>query len=205
MPDNARQSVPPAPISDPVVTPETVAPPQATPIPFDIGEEFGTAKKNLPPLKIILGAVAVVAVIAAIVSFVQKPRQKATGAIENVASSEVPNQNQLMVSLEISIHNQGEKPFLPREIKAELESDNGNFTDQAASAVDFPRYVQAFPTLAGDGVGPLQFEKVVPPGGDMKGLIIVTFPVTADVFTKRKLLRVTITGPDQLVPLVLTK
>ena len=36
-------------------------------------------------------------------------------------------------------------------------------------------------------------------------MIIVTFPVTSDVFAKRKFLRVTITGPDQLVPLVITK
>jgi hypothetical protein len=204
--DDAPQSIPPATVSDPTATPAT--PPEApkqAPIPFNIGEEFGTASKNLPPLKIILIAVAAVAIIGAVISFVQKPRQKATGAIENVVSAEVPNQNLLMVGVEISIHNQGDKLFLPREIKADLETDSGSFTDQAASAVDFPRYVQAFPALAGDGVGPLQFEKAVRPGGETKGMIIVTFPVTADVLAKRKLLRVTITGPDQLVPLVLTK
>ena len=206
MPDDAPQSIPPATVSDSTATPATSPePPKQPPIPFDIGEEFGTAKKNLPPLKIILVAVAAVAIIGAVVSFVQKPRQKATGAIENVVSAEVPNQNLLMVGVEISIHNQGDKLFLPREIKADLETDSGSFTDQAASAVDFPRYVQAFPALAGDGVGPLQFEKAVQPGGETKGMIIVTFPVTADVLAKRKLLRVTITGPDQLVPLVLTK
>jgi hypothetical protein len=170
---------------------------------FDIGEEFGTAKKNLPPVKIVLSAVVAVAIVAAIVSFVQKPRQKATGAIENVVSTEV--QNMIMAGLEISIQNHGEKPFLPREVKAELETDSGSFSDGAASAIDFPRYVQAFPVLAGDGAGPLQFETAVPPGGQTKGMILVTFPVTADVFAKRKLLRVTISGPGQLVPLIITK
>ncbi len=204
MPDDAPQSVPPATVSESTSTPPT-EPPAPAPIPFSIGEEFGTANKNLPPLKIVGIVVAVIAVVAAVFAFVQRPRQKSTGAIENVVSAEVPTQNLLMVGIEISIHNQGSKPFLPRDIKADLETDGGTFSDQAASNMDFPRYVQAFPVLAGDGSGPLQFEKALQPGDQTKGMVIVTFPVTADVFAKRKLLRVTITGPDQLVPLVLTK
>src|ERR1019366_4653289 len=110
MPDDAPQSIPPATVSDSTATPATSPePPKQPPIPFDIGEEFGTAKKNLPPLKIILVAVAAVAIIGAVVSFVQKPRQKATGAIQNVVPAEVPNQNLLMVGIEISIHNQSDK------------------------------------------------------------------------------------------------
>lgn len=202
MPDDAPQATPP-PAIIPDAAPAQTAP--QPPIPFDIGEEFGTARKNLPPIKILLIAVGAIAVIAAIVSFVQRPRQAATGAIENITFAEVPNQNLLMVGLEISIDNQGSKPFLARDVKADLETDGGSFTDQAASAVDFPRYAQAFPALAADGTGPLQFENAVQPGAKAKGRIIVTFPVTADVFAKRKLLRVTLTGPDQLVPLVLTK
>ena len=58
-------------------------------------------------------------------------------------------------------------------------------------------------TNQGHGWVGLRFQ--LRPGGETKGMVIVTFPVTADVFAKRKLLRVTITGPDQLVPLVLTK
>jgi hypothetical protein len=120
--DDAPQSIPPATVSDPTATPAT--PPEApkqAPIPFNIGEEFGTASKNLPPLKIILIAVAAVAIIGAVISFVQKPRQKATGAIENVVSAEVPNQNLLMVGVEISIHNQGDKLFLPAKSRPILK------------------------------------------------------------------------------------
>jgi hypothetical protein len=200
--DDTPQSTPPETVSD--LRPVPPEPP-TQPIPFDIGEEFGTAKKNLPPLAIILIAVAAVAIIAGVVGFIQRPRQKSTGTIENVVSAEVPNQKLVMVGIEISIQNRGTEPFLPRDIKADLETDGGGFTDQAASAVDFPRYIQAFPALAGDGAGPLQFEKALPPGTETKGTIIVTFPVSADVFAKRKSLQVTITAPGQLVPLVLTK
>jgi hypothetical protein len=201
MPEDASQPSTPS-VSDPAPQPTASAQP---PIPFDIGEEFGTANKNLPPLRIVGIVVVVIAVIAAIVAFVQKPRQKATGAIENVLSAEIPNQNMLMVSIELSIHNAGAKPFVPREVKAELETDQGTLSDQAASAADFPRYVQAFPALAGDGTGPLQFQSPVPPGGQTKGMIIVTFPIATDAFASRKLLRLTISDPDQQVPLVLTK
>jgi hypothetical protein len=51
-------------------------PPQGTPQPtskFEIGEEFGTAKKNLPPARIVLIGVAVVIVAWAILAFMQRP------------------------------------------------------------------------------------------------------------------------------------
>lgn len=201
MPEDSPQLSPTEAVPDPTPNP---APLQA-PIPFNIGEEFGTARKNLPPTKILLIGVAAIAMIAAIASFVMKPRQKATGAIENVVTAEVPNQNLLMVGLELSIHNNGARPFVPREVKAEIETDSASFTDEAASAMDFPRYVQAFPVLAGDGSGPLQFENAVAAGAQTKGMVIVSFPVTADVFAKRKRLRVTIMGPDQVVPLIINK
>ena len=93
--------------------------------------------------------------------------------------------------------------FMPREIKADLETDSGSFTDQAASGVDFPRYVRV-PAPQATAAAPLQFERAVQPGGETKGIIIVTFRPRGR-FTKRKLLRLTINGPDQLVPPVITK
>ena len=72
MPEDTPQPPPPPPppaLSEPVATP---AEPQ---IPFNIGEEFGTARKNLPPTKILLLAVAGIALITAVVGLVQKPRQ----------------------------------------------------------------------------------------------------------------------------------
>jgi hypothetical protein len=189
----------------PTAPPGSPTPQQQPQTSFNIGEEFGTAKKNLPSLKIVLISVAVIAIIAAIVSLVQKPRQKATGAIGDVSTADVPGQNLLMVGIALSIQNPGEKPLLPRDVSAEVATDSGSFTDQAASLVDVPRYLQAFPALAVDNLAPLQLENAIPPGGHAQGLIIVSFPVTADVFTKRKSLKITITDPNQAVPLVLTK
>ena len=43
---------------------------------FDIGEEFGTAKKNLPPIKILGICAAVVIVVVVVASFLQRPKPK---------------------------------------------------------------------------------------------------------------------------------
>src|ERR1700675_3042852 len=75
--------------------------------PFHIGEEFGNAKKNLPPVKIVLIGVAVIAVIAIIPSYVQWPRSAATGSIDDVVSVEIADQNSTMVAINVSFQNNG--------------------------------------------------------------------------------------------------
>jgi len=188
--------------------PESTSAPSAPPAPptnFYIGEEFGTAKRNLPPVKIILIGVAIIAVIAGILQLVQHPKSQAVGVIGDVTSVEVPNQNSVMVAINVSVQNPGEKPYWIHTIQADLETTGGNFTDQAASAVDFERYFQAFPALKHSALDPLQPETKIAPGGQTQGTILVVFPVTPDAFASRKSLKVKIQPYDQPVPLVLTK
>ena len=173
--------------------------------PFHIGEEFGTAKKNLPPVKIVLIGVAVIAVIAIVASLVQRPHSAATGSIDDVVSVEIPDQNLMMVAVNVSFQNNGTKPYWIHTIKADLDTASGSFSDDAASPADFDRYFQAFPTLKQHARDPLQREAKINPGGHTKGTIIVAFPVTPDAFANRKSLKVTIQPYDQPVPLVLTK
>lgn len=180
------------------------APTQAS-IPFHIGEEFGTAKKNLPSLKIVGITVAVIAVIAAVYTFVQRPQSTTTGSIDDLVSVEVPGQNQVMVAINVSFQNNGLKPYWIHTINASLDTASNRFTDDAASAADFDRYFQAFPALKQHAIAPLLPEAKILPGGKASGTLIVTFPVTPDAFATRKQLRVTIQPYDQPVPLVLTK
>jgi hypothetical protein len=173
--------------------------------PFHIGEEFGTAKKNLPSLKIVGIAVAVIAVIAAITSFVQRPQSATTGSIDDIISVEVPDQNLVMVAINVSFRNNGTKPYWIHTIKADLDTTTGSFSDDAASPADFDRYFQAFPTLKQHALNPLEREARINPGGHTQGTIIVAFPVTPDAFANRKSLKVSIQPYDQPVPLVLTR
>jgi hypothetical protein len=173
--------------------------------PFHIGEEFGNAKKNLPPLKIVLIGVAVIAAIALVASLAQRPHSATTGSIDDVVSVEIPDQNSIMVAINVSFQNNGVKPYWIHTIKADLDTSSGSFSDDAASPADFDRYFQAFPALKQHALDPLQREARINPGAQTKGTIIVAFPVTPQAFTNRKSLKVTIQPYDQPMPLVLTR
>jgi hypothetical protein len=172
---------------------------------FRIGEEFGTAEKNLPPVKIILIGVGGILIVVAILAFLQRPRTAAAGSIDQVVSVEIPNQGTVMAAVNVSFRNGGEKPFWIHTIQAELQTSSNNYTDDAASPADFDRYYQAFPALKQYAIAPLQAEAKIEPGGQIRGTIIVSFPVTPDAFASRKLLKVTIQPYDQPVPLILSK
>jgi hypothetical protein len=188
--------------------PQTPAPESLSPnsqTSFNIGEEYGTAKKSLPPIKIVLSALAVVAVIAAIFVLTQRPHSEATGSLGEMTSVDIPGQNTVMVALNVSIQNGGEKYYWIKSMQAALETDSGRFTDEAAPASDFERYFQAFPALKEHSLSPLTSEAKIAAGSDASGTMIVSFPVTADAFAKRKSLTVTIQPYDQAIPLVLKK
>src|SRR5207244_1794401 len=88
--------------------PPSTAPQQ--PIPFDIGEEFGTAKRNLPPAKIVTIVLGVAAVVVAVFAFVQRAKPQGGGSIDNISAVEIPDQNAVLVALNVTIHNSAERP-----------------------------------------------------------------------------------------------
>ncbi len=191
----------PLPPSATAATPSTETPKTD----FNIGEEFGTAKKNLPPVKILLIGAALIVLGWAIAALLQRPHTDATGSIGQVVSVEVTDQNLVMVAVNVAFQNNGTKPFWIHTIKADVETASGNFSADAASPVDFNRYYQAFPALKEYAQAPLEREAKIVPGGQIQGTIIVSFPLTADAFAGRKSLKVTIQPYDQPAPLVLTK
>jgi len=185
-------------------TPPPAEPPQP-PITFDIGEEFGTAKKNLPPTRILIAAVIGLAVFFAIFSLLQRPKTTGKGSIGDIVSVEIPDQNAVMVAINVAFQNAGPKPFWIHSMKADLETTDKTYSDDAASASVFVRYSQAFPALNEHAPTPLKIEDKIPPGGSTQGTIVVSFPVNQDIFSKRKSLKVSIWPYDQAVPLVLTR
>jgi hypothetical protein len=188
----------------PATPPAPPASPEPKPLPH-LEEEFGTANKTLPPTKIVLIGVAAVVIVALIWAVIQRPQSSATGTIDDIFSVEVPNQNSMMVGINVSIHNHGEKPFWIKEIEVDLDTGSTKLTDDAASAVDFDRYFQAFPALKEHALPALKRETMLEPNADAKGTIIVSFPVTPDVFANRKSMTVTIRPYDQPKSLVITK
>ena len=175
------------------------------PTKFEIGEEFGTAKKNLPPAKIIVIGVAIIVVIGGILALVQRPKTEATGSIDDAVAVEIPGQNSVMAAINLSISNRGKEVFKIHNIKVDLETPGGNFSDEPASAVDLDRYYQALPELKKRALDPVVGETVIPPGATIRGTIVVSFPTAPDVFASRKSLKVTVWPYHATVPLVLEK
>ena len=198
--EDAPATPPPPPDA---ATPQPAA--TAVPIPFDISREFGTAKRNLPPAKVVAIALACVLVIVGIYALTHRAQPQGGGSIDNVASIEIPNQNQVMTAINISLRNTGEKPMWIYDIKATLKTDSGEFSDESASAVDFNRYFQAFPVLGEHALTPITPETKIPVGAGAQGTVIFSFPVNQDGFEKRKSLTVTIQPYDQPLPVVLSK
>ncbi len=191
----------------------TPAPPPKPPTPpaapagptINIGEEYGTAKKNLPPAKILLIAIAAVVVVVLIASFVKRAKPQASGSLDNVAAVEIPGQGSTMVALTFTIRNTSDKILYVHNIQSTIKAPSGDSTADAVSAVDFDRYFQAFPTLKIGTQPALPPETKIQPGETVARTIIVAFPVTLDVFNKRQSTSVIVWPYDQTVPVTLTK
>jgi hypothetical protein len=193
-------------MADQPVPPPTSPPPGEPVTEFNIGDEFGTAKRNLPPAGIVLICIAAVAVIVGIYAFKERAKPQGAGSIDFVASAEVPGQNLVLSAVTVTLHNSGEKPLWIHTLKARLTTADGKtFDDEAASGVDLDRYAQSFPVLKENAQPPLLPEIKIAPGGEQKGTMVVSFPVTKQDFDQRKSLAVTIQPYDQPLPVILTK
>jgi len=171
---------------------------------FHIGDEFGTDKRNLPPARIVLAAIGIIAIIVAIIAFRERPKPQGAGSINFVTGVEVPGQNIVLAAITFTLRNTAEKSLWIRSLKAQLTAADGHaYEDAAASAVDLDRYYQLFPSLKESSEPPLSPETKLLPGTEKRGSIVVSFPITKEAFDQRKSLTVTIQPYDQPLPIVL--
>jgi hypothetical protein len=172
---------------------------------INVTQDMATPERNLPPAKIVLIALAGLAVVLAIYGFIGRAKPQGAGAIDNVAVVEVPNQNSVLVALTVTLHNSGEKPLWIHNIEGKLKTPQQEYSDDAASAVDFERYFQAFPALKQNSQSALMPETKILPGKEARGTVIVSFPVTQDAFDKRQSVSIVVHPYDQPLPVVLSK
>lgn len=196
--------------------PDETPGPSPAPVPADppkiergptirIGDEFGTAKRNLPPAKVVLLAIGGVLIIVGIVAFLQRAKPQGDGSLDNVAAVELPGQSATLVALTFNLRNSGEKPIWVHDIQGKLVTASGEQTSDAVSAGDFNRYYQAFPELKRGAMPPLIPEDKLPPGLQTQRTIIISFPVTLEDFNRRRSVSAVIQPYDQPLPIVLTK
>ncbi|HLX86319.1 MAG TPA: hypothetical protein VKR59_20645 [Terriglobales bacterium] len=191
MADPSLPPLPPAPTAGPITE-------------FHIGDEFGTAKRNLPPVRILLICIAAVAIIVGIFAFKERAKPQGAGAVNFVSAAEVPGQGLILAAITLTLRDTTEKPLWVRTIKAQLTTADGKtFEDEAASMVDLDRYFQAFPVLKESSEPPIAPEMKLLPGSEQRGTIIVSFKVTKQEFDQRKSLAVSIQPYDQPLPVIL--
>jgi hypothetical protein len=171
---------------------------------FDIGEEYGTARKSLPPAGIVAICVVVVAAIVAGYALTHRAHALSSGSIDDVVAVPMPGQDMVMVAVNVSLQNNEQKPTWIKSISVAADVGGNKQTDEAAPAVDVQRYFQSMPELKQHALELLTPETRVSPGGKVSGTIVVSFPVNSDAFAARKSLTVTIAPYDEL-PIVITK
>jgi hypothetical protein len=170
-----------------------------------IGKEYGTGKENLPPAKLVGIIIGVLVVAIGILAIVFKAKSPAVGTIDDVQIADVAEQNTVMLAINVSFKNEGRTEYKMRSIKAELETASGmHDDDHPASAVDFDRYLEAFPVLKTNAMQRLEI-KTIPVGGQYGGRVIVSFPVNAAEFAQRKSLKVIVSAYGESVPLTMSK
>lgn len=198
MPD--QTPVPPPP------TPPAPAQPAAPSGPtINIGEEYGTAKKNLPPAKVVLIAVAGVLVVVLIASFLKRAKPQGGGSLDNVVAVEIPGQNSTLAALTFTLQNNSDKALYVRELQGSVKTASGDSKGDAVSAVDFDRFFQAFPVLKNGAQPALAPEVRIEVGQSVSRTIIVPFSMTLDAFNQRKSVSAIIWAYNQTEPLTLTK
>ncbi len=171
---------------------------------FNIGEEYGTAGKSLPPVGIVAICLAVVVAIATVYALTHRAHPQSSGSIDDVAAVAMPGQKAVMVAVNVSLQNNAERQTWIKTIQVTADAGGEKHTDDAAPGVDAKSYLDSLPDLKQHALQVLTPEKRINPGEKIAGTIVVSFPVTAETFAARKSITITITPYDE-VPIILTK
>jgi hypothetical protein len=172
---------------------------------INIGEEYGTAKKNLPPGRIVAIAIVLLAVVVFCLSYLRRAKPSASGALDNIVAVEVPGQTTTMVAVTFTLNNTSDKIFYVRSIQSSIKTPSGDATSDALSVVDYDRYFQIFPALKAGAQPPLPPDSKLQPGEVTSRTMLVAFPKTLEQFNQRQSFSLTVWPYEEPVPIVMTK
>ena len=172
---------------------------------ISVQQDMAAPEHKLPPVKILLITIAALAVVVGILSFFTRAKPQGAGSVDNVAAVEIPGQNAMLVALTVTLRNTGERTLWIHTLHGKLKTVSGEYSDDAASAVDLERYFQAFPALRENSTHALMPETKLLPGQLVRGTMVVSFPVRQEEFDKRQSISAVIQPYDQPVPVVLAK
>jgi hypothetical protein len=104
-----------------------------------------------------------------------------------------PAEDAFYVVATVHIHNRLRVPVYIKDITATLTApDDSVLTSSAVEKTDLPNLYITFPKVKPLTSAPLYRETSIQPGADAEGMVIVDFPVSQDVWNKRKSASITV-------------
>jgi hypothetical protein len=180
--------------------PETNLGPGGT---INIGEEFGTARRALPPVLTVVMAIAAVVIAGFLFAYLQQAKPRATGSIQSVSTAQALPDQLTLAAVTVQLHNGSGKRLWIKSVRGELQTAAGEQSADAIAAGDFQRFFTAFPALKTNAQPALAPEDVLQPGESATRTLLFGFHTTAEEFAQRKLLSVVILPYDEHVEIVL--
>lgn len=163
MPENPTQPAP---------APQSAERPGYVPM----SEEFDSPKWTLPPVIPVVIGVAVVAIVVGVVLVGGRAKPGASAGITGVYAIDQKGQPGVLAIVQVHIHNVGSTPMWIKGSSVTIETDQGKWSDDAASASDFKRYFQAYPELKQYEKAALAAETKIAAGADFDGMVLVGYP-----------------------------
>jgi len=188
-----------------------------------MGEEMDSARWTLPPIVPVVIAAAVLGILLGTYLLSSKKPPTSSGTItrfqaipihteskgsigvgqEGMVTNNVEKYDQMVIGVQLNIHNATPKPMYVKGVQAQLTTDTGEEkTDEAAPGADYDTLFQAYPQLKQNAIAPIKAESTIAAGATQEGMAIFSFPVTKDVWDKRKSLKIAVNFYDHS-PLVL--
>ncbi len=150
-----------------------------------ITEEFDSPKHTLPDKGPIIIALVFVAIVVAAIVWFFRATPVASGSIDEAFAVDVPGQSSVLSTVQLTIKNISGKPLTLQNINISVRTDKGEFNDNFANIADFDRYFRAFPDLKQHSIEGIPRDLNLPPGAQVSGTVVVSFPVTKAEFDSR--------------------
>ena len=104
-----------------------------------------------------------------------------------------PAEDAFYVVAAVRVHNRLRVPIFIKDITGTFTaSDDSVLTASAAEKADLPNLYITFPKIQSLTSTPLYRETTIRPGADAEGMVIVDFPITQDLWDKRKSASITL-------------
>ena len=157
-----------------------------------ITEEFDSPRHTMPDALPVAIALLFVAIVVAGLAWIFRAQPVATGSIDEAYAVDIPDQSTVLATVQLTIKNVTKKTINLSNINITLRTDQGEYSDDAASVTDLARYFQAYPELKEHSIEGLARETKIAPGAQVSGSVIVSFPTNKVKFDARRALIATI-------------